>query len=74
MHATSSFGRLRSSDLYVGQKPVVSTWTVRSVSSLTSFSRMCSEKAVCMSDDRFMSVTIPSSFEVNCGGRGGGRR
>ena len=25
MHATSSFGRLRSSDLYVGQKPVVST-------------------------------------------------
>ena len=28
-------GRLRSSDLYVGQKPVVRTCTLRSVSSLT---------------------------------------
>ena len=42
------------------------TWTERSVSSLISLSRRCSEKAVCMSELRFMSVTIPSSLEVNC--------
>ena len=66
MHATSSFGRLRSSDLYVGQKPVVRTCTLRSVSSLTSLSLRWSVKADCMSLERFMSVTMPSSLEVNC--------
>ena len=66
MHCVISDGRLRSSDLYVGQKPVVSTCTDRSVSSEISLSRMCSANADCMSDERFMSVTIPSSFEVNC--------
>mmetsp|Transcript_19398 Transcript_19398/g.41008 ORF Transcript_19398/g.41008 Transcript_19398/m.41008 type:complete len:297 (-) Transcript_19398:1525-2415(-) len=66
MHCSISRGRLSSSDLYVGQKPVVNTCSVRSVSSLISFSLTYSLKADWISEDRFMSVTMPSSLEVNC--------
>jgi hypothetical protein len=53
--------------LYVGQYPVVKTWTLRSTEGCKcGFCWMYSPNLVCLSFARTISVSMPSIFEVNC--------